>query len=313
MSLEESVSAGGVATLVAAGPVPEWLAAHRADVDSLVLAQGAVLIRDAGIRSAADLVASRDALGLAAADCPDRFSHRADHGDGVYSWPEWAPDRDMCLHHEQSQGASFPRVLLLGCLAVPEQGGSILLGDTRSVLKHIPSELSDRFSAAGWSLRRTFRPRLGVPWSDAFGVEDRAELERRLAEHDVHVSWTPDGTLRTEQTRAAVVDHPVTGEACWFNDVAFFSRWSVPELERSVLISAFGQDGLPLDTLPAEGAPLTQADYDALMDAYTEATVRVDWQPGDLLLLDNVLTAHGREPHSGGFDVLVAMASPTRR
>jgi alpha-ketoglutarate-dependent taurine dioxygenase len=278
-----------------------------------VLAHGAVLIRSAGIRSAADLAAGRAALGLAAADCPDRFSHRTDHGDGVYSWPEWAADRDMCLHHEQSQGATFPRVLLLGCLAVPEQGGSILLGDTRAVVKHIPSDLSQRFGAGGWSLRRTFRPRLGVPWSAAFGVADRAELERRLAEQDVSVSWTADGTLRTEQTRPAVVDHPVTGEACWFNDVAFFSRWSVPELERSVLISAFGPDGLPLDTTPGAGAPLTEAEYDILMDAYAEASTKVDWRPGDLLLVDNMLTAHGREPHSGGFDVLVAMASPTTR
>lgn len=314
MTFEHVASERGVVTVVASGPVAEWMEKHRSELDELVLRHGALLVREAGIGSATDLAALRDVLDLAAAGCPDRFSRRTEHGDGVYSWPEWAADRDMCLHHEQSQGSVFPRMLLLGCLAVPEQGGSLLLGDTRTVLKHLPSGLAERFDAEGWLLRRNFRAYMGVPWSDAFGIgagaDGRAEVTERLSELDIGASWTADGALRTEQRRAAVVEHPVTGERCWFNDVAFFSKWSVAETERGVLLSAFGPDGFPLDTATGTAEPLTEAEYDALMDAYTDATVRVDWHPGDLLLIDNILTAHGREPHVGPFDVLVALAAP---
>jgi alpha-ketoglutarate-dependent taurine dioxygenase len=41
---------------------------------------------------------------------------------------------------------------------------------------------------------------------------------------------------------------------------------------------------------------------------YTEASVTFAWQKGDVLLLDNFLASHGREPFEGPRQVLVAMA-----
>jgi hypothetical protein len=35
------------------------------------------------------------------------------------------------------------------------------------------------------------------------------------------------------------------------------------------------------------------------------------FQTGDVLMLDNMLAAHGREPYGGQRSVLVAMAEPT--
>jgi hypothetical protein len=38
------------------------------------------------------------------------------------------------------------------------------------------------------------------------------------------------------------------------------------------------------------------------------AAVNVDWRAGDLMLIDNVLVAHGRRPFTGSRRVLVAMS-----
>jgi hypothetical protein len=263
------------------------------------------------VRSPADLAIIRGKLGRSPAESSDLFARRRDLGDAVYSWPEWAADRDMCLHHEQGHGVRFPGLLLMGALATPDRGGAMLIGDTRAVLGHLPAELAARFESHGWTLVRNFRRYIGLPWSEAFGTADPEELRQRCSRDIVGCSWSADGTLHTGQRRSTVVTHPVTGDRCWFNDVAFFNQWSLASVERGVLLSSFGPLGMPFNTCFGDGDPLTEEDYDAIMDAYDRATVRVAWAAGDLLLVDNVITAHGREPYIGQWDVAVALADPT--
>jgi alpha-ketoglutarate-dependent taurine dioxygenase len=310
VEIDSGRTGDGLAVARSPGATADWAEEHRTDLDTLLLHHGAVLVTGAGVRSPADLSTLRERLGRRPAQSTDRFARRQDHGDGVYSWPEWAPDRDMCLHHEQSHGVRLPGLLLMGCLATPAYGGAMLVGDTRAVLGHLPERLATRFESTGWTLRRNFRPYLGLSWSEAFATADPEELRQRCADDLVGCSWSKDGTLRTAQRRATVVTHPVTGERCWFNDVAFFNQWSVAPAERGVLLSAFGPLGIPSNTLFGDGDPLTGEDYDAIMGAYEAATVRVEWAVGDLLLLDNVLTAHGREPYQGRWEVAVALADP---
>ena len=46
--------------------------------------------------------------------------------------------------------------------------------------------------------------------------------------------------------------------------------------------------------------------------AYEANAARERWQGGDLMLVDNVRTAHSREPFEGPREVLVAMADAVR-
>jgi alpha-ketoglutarate-dependent taurine dioxygenase len=299
---------GFPATVASPGVTVEWAGEHRAALDALLLRHGAVLVTGAGVRSPADLAAIRESLGRTAARSTDLFARREHYGDGVYSWPEWAADRDMCLHHEHGYGVRFPGLLLMGNLAAPDRGGQILLGDTRAVFDHLPGDLAARFAGEGWTLLRTFRPYLGLSWSTAFGTDDQEILKQRCARDIVGCSWTDDGAVQTGQRRSAIVNHPLTGERCWFNDLAFFSQWSVAPAERKVLLSEFGPRGMPFNTFAGNGESLTEEDYEAIISAYAKVTVGVVWSPGDLLLVDNILTAHGREPYSGTWEVAVALA-----
>ncbi|MER7819708.1 TauD/TfdA family dioxygenase, partial [Streptomyces sp. NPDC096153] len=36
------------------------------------------------------------------------------------------------------------------------------------------------------------------------------------------------------------------------------------------------------------------------------------WQPGDLMLVDNIRTAHSREPYDGPREILVGLADPQK-
>jgi hypothetical protein len=308
--LDLRVSPGQIMT-VRAGDVADplcWAADHRLELSRLLLAHGAVLVGGLGLDGAAGLAGVRAALGYRPAVVQEHFAERHELAERVYSAPAWAPDREQCLHHEQGYGVDFPRLLLMTCLIPADAGGALLLADTRQLLEHLPSQLRDRFEAQGWRLERNFRPHFGLGWPAAFGVRTPEEADRYCAERLIGCTWEPDGVLHVTQRRSAIVRHPLTRQACWFNDIAFFSQWSVDAEERQVLLSAFGPGGLPFGTHFGDGDPLTEQAWRSLLDAYEAVMLRVRWQPGDLLLIDNVLCAHGREPYSGPLELAVAPA-----
>jgi alpha-ketoglutarate-dependent taurine dioxygenase len=287
-----------------------WAAAHRDELDEALRLYGAIHVIGLAVAAAIELAAIRDALGRAPVAPVEPFAARADLGHGVWSPPEWGADREQCLHHEEAYGLGFPALLLLACLAPARSGGQLLLGDTRAALAALPRDLANRFRAEGWRLERTFRPHFGLPWATAFGTSDRAAVERACAERLIACDWQPDGVLHLSRRRSAVVTHPVTGDECWFNDVGFFSGWAVDAAERKLLVSAFGERGLPFDARFGDGRSLPETDYRAILNAYEMVLVRVPWRAGDLVLVDNLLTAHGREPYAGSWDVAVAPADP---
>jgi alpha-ketoglutarate-dependent taurine dioxygenase len=49
-----------------------------------------------------------------------------------------------------------------------------------------------------------------------------------------------------------------------------------------------------------------------LNHVYEVNTVREPWQAGDLMLVDNIRTAHSREAYEGPREILVGMAEPVR-
>jgi hypothetical protein len=63
-------------------------------------------------------------------------------------------------------------------------------------------------------------------------------------------------------------------------------------------------------TYYGDGAPIEPSVIDALHEAYRNATVSFPWEKGDLLMLDNMLVAHGRAPYTGAREILVGMAEP---
>jgi len=307
-----TLDAGRAATVDCSG-VPDaagWAAAHRDELEQALCRHGAIRLTGLAVATPADLAAIRDALGRAPVAPAEPFAARADLGHGVWSPPEWGADREQCLHHEEAYGLGFPALLLLACLAPARSGGQLLLGDARAALAALPGDLAGRFRAEGWRLEQTFRPHFGLPLAEAFGTSDPSTVERACADRLIAWEWQPDGVLHLSRRRSAVVTHPVTGDECWFNDVCFFSRWAVDAAERTLLLSAFGERGLPFDTRFGDGRPLAEADYLAIMRAYDEVLVRVPWRAGDLVLVDNLLTAHGREPYAGTWEVAVAPADP---
>ena len=216
------------------------------------------------------------------------------------------------MHHELSYTLEVPGLMLFACLIAPTDGGATGLADSPTVLDALPPELIERFEREGWLLTRYYNDEIGASFAEAFGTEDRGAVESYCRANAIEFEWQPDGGLRTRQRRSAVVRHPVTGQRCWFNQIAFLNERTIDPEVREYLVDVFGEDGLPFTTQFGNGDPIGEDVVQVINETYEAQTVREPWQAGDLMLVDNVRTAHSREPFEGPRDVLAAMAGPVR-
>ncbi|MET7728813.1 TauD/TfdA family dioxygenase [Streptomyces mirabilis] len=296
----------------ATGGAAGWAAAHRDALRAVVAEHGCVLIRGLGLRDAAEtgVVFSKLATGLMTEK--EVFAPRRTYSDGVYSSTKWPPNQPMCMHHELSYTLEFPGLMMFACLSAPTDGGATAVADAPTVLDALPAELTERFEREGWLLTRSYNDEIGASVAEAFGTEDRAAVESYCRANEIAFEWQPDGGLRTRQRRSAVVRHPVTGRRCWFNQIAFLNEWTMAPEVREYLMDVYGADGLPFNTRFGNGEPIGEDVVELLNSVYEAHTAREPWQAGDLMLVDNIRTAHSREPFEGPREVLVALADPVR-
>jgi alpha-ketoglutarate-dependent taurine dioxygenase len=216
------------------------------------------------------------------------------------------------MHHELSYRLEVPGLMLFACLTAPAAGGATGVADGRSVLLALPAEVVERFEREGWMLTRSYNDEIGASVAAAFGTDDRSSVESYCRANGIEFEWQPDGGLRTRQRRSAVVRHPISGERCWFNQIAFLNEWTIDPDVREYLIDVYGPEGLPFNTCFGNGDPVGEDLVQLLNQVYESATMREPWQEGDLMLVDNVRTAHSREAYDGPREVVVGMADPVR-
>jgi alpha-ketoglutarate-dependent taurine dioxygenase len=290
-----------------------WAAEHRDALRAAVAERGSVRVRGLALRDPIDVAAVFGTL----ADEPmierEAFAARRTYSDGLYSSATWPQNQPMCMHHELSYALEFPGLMMFACLGAPTEGGATSVADAEAVLAALPADLVERFEREGWVLARSYNDEIGASIADAFGTDDRDVVEAYCRANAIDFEWQPDGGLRTRQHRSAVLHHPVTGRRCWFNQIAFLSEWTMAPEVREFLVEMYGADGLPFNTLYGNGDSIGEDVVELLNEVYDANTSREPWHAGDLLLVDNVRTAHSREAFEGPREVLVGMADPVRR
>jgi alpha-ketoglutarate-dependent taurine dioxygenase len=287
-----------------------WAADHREALRAIVAEHGSVLVRGLGLSDAATTAAVFGRLSDGLMTEQEAFAPRQAYSDGVYSSTKWPANQQMCMHHELSYRLEFPGLMLFACLTAPTEGGATSVADSTSVLDALPADLVERFERDGWLLTRTYNDEIGASYAEAFGTDDRSAVEGYCRANGIEWEWLPDDGLRTRQRRSAVVRHPVTGQRCWFNQIAFLNEHTLAPEIREYLVDVYGPDGLPFNTSFGDGSPIGEDVVQLLNEVYEANTVREPWQAGDLMLVDNIRTAHSREPYEGTREVLVGLADP---
>jgi Taurine catabolism dioxygenase TauD, TfdA family len=284
-----------------------WLAVQRDELLAKAASHGAVLFRGFPLLTAEDFDAFVAAFGLPNFPYYESLSNavRVNRTPRVFTANEAPPSVTIFLHHEMAQTPVYPSRLFFFCEQPAETGGatpicrSDVLWDR--LKERCPAFASDcvtkglRYSNV-MPAENDAASGMGRSWQSTLRAATRAEAEERLRELGYDWEWQSDGCLRATTPVLPAVRKLPDGRTTFFNQLIAAARgWKDSRNDPSKAIT-FG-DGSPLD----RDAVLTAA---ALGD---ELSFDIPWQRGDVALVDNFVTMHGRRTFTGMRKVLASL------
>ena len=283
----------------------DWTRGNNEFVDQKLLEHGAILFR--GFQTSISVFEQ-----FAAILAPDLVRNYGDlprekDHDRVYHSTPYPDDQTIEYHNESSHLDSWPRKQFFMCVQSPKERGETPVADCRKVYQALSPELRDKFEERRLMYVRNFIPNLDVSWQSFFRTEDRAEVERRCRESGTDFEWLDGDRLRTRNVALGGARHPRTGEKAFFNQVQLHHVACLPEKYRESMRMTFAAEDMPRSVCYGDGSPIEEAEIEQIRAAFAAETVEVSWQDGDILLLDNMLVAHGRNPFVGPRKIVVAM------
>ena len=142
---------------------------------------------------------------------------------------------------------------------------------------------------------RYFGDELERPWPRAFATSDWARVESRCRRLGIDWEWKNGGVLRLSKTCMPMVTHPATLERVWFNE-AHLCHPGALETRRGVSMPKRPTATEPsLQVYHADGSAIRKSDLALITEAYEASKFVIRLEPGDVLMLDNLLTAHGHD------------------
>jgi len=292
----------------------EWIARQGDFIRQQLDTHGALLFRNFNVWGATEFEHfARAASAGELLPYKERSSPRSRVAGNIYTSTDYPADQSIFLHNENSYQHTWPMKIFFYCAVAPQQGGATPIADTRRIFARLAPRLKQRFIEKKWMYVRNFDERFGLPWQTVFQTTDKSQVADYCRRNGIEVEWRDGDRLKTRAVRAAVVRHPRTGEQLWFNHATFFHVTTLAPTVRDVFLATFKEADLPTNTYYGDGSPIEASVLDELRQAYHEETVSFPWQQGDILMLDNMLVAHGRAPYAGPREILVGMTEPFSR
>jgi alpha-ketoglutarate-dependent taurine dioxygenase len=280
--------------------------ANRHSIEELLRRAGAVLFRGFGILDEHGFTEVAQAMCTPMAYVY-RSTPRTHLGNNVYTATEYPANRVIPVHCENTYQRDWPMRLVFMCERAARVGGETPLAHVARTTAELDPRIKELFLRKKLLYVRNYRTGLDLPWQTVFQTDSKREVEGYCEDHGIEWEWVSEDHLRTRQTCEALMEHPDTGELLWVNQAHLFHVSSLPADVRRALTNLYGEQDLPRNALHGDGSPLDDAHLAAVRAAFEKHTVAFPWQAGDVLLVDNMAIAHGRNTFEGERRVLVAM------
>lgn len=289
----------------------DWAKKNNQAVETFLSAEGALLIR--GFKTVdenefGDIL--KTLIGEELLDYTYRSTPRTELKNRIYTATEYHPSETIPQHNENAYANVWPMRIGFLCVTVAQKSGNTPISDSRLAYQMIPKEIRDEFERKKVMYVRNYSD-IDLPWTEVFQTDSKQEVEQYCNNNNIDFEWTDSG-LRTKQVNQATMAHPVTGDMLWFNQAHLFHVSSLNEEVKEGLIEILGEEHLPRNACYGDGSPIDIGVLDTIRKVYADTKITFQWQKNDLLLLDNMLFTHGREPFEGPRKILVGMGKATQ-
>ena len=296
-------------TLEGSEKLVDFIYKNKENVEKYVNDHGAVLFRGFKIHSLSEFQKASEILCDDLSDYVYRSSPRTKLGGKVYTSTEYPKDREIPLHNENSYTLNWPTKIIFHCVTEPQVAGETPIANSHDVYKRIDPSIRDEFERKKIMYVRNYGLGMDLSWQEAFQTDSKLEVEAFCESHQIHFEWIGENQLRTRQVCQAVLPHPVKGNMLWFNQAHLFHESANDHEMREYFAKNYKSDEIPRNTFFGDGTPISEATLDHIRQVYKKVEIAFPWRKGDLLLLDNLLYAHGRRPFDGERKIVVAMGS----
>jgi hypothetical protein len=284
----------------------EWIKHHRGEIDAALWSDGYVLFRGfdvGGLDGFEECAASAcDALYKHYGDLP-----LASASENVYFATPYPKHLEIQFHNEASHTHTWPSRQLFYCLEPAPEGGEWTLSDGRKVLQKLPAEMLSRFRDKGLVYRRRFIRGLDASWQQFFKVQSLQELHDKIGPSGHEIDAPSESDVTVSFRTQAVLELRERGTEAWFNQILLHHPDALPEEVETLLCKHFSRDKFPRTVFFGDGNAIP-ADWVKTVDkVLNECAIRIQTQANDVLLVNNLLMAHGRLPYSGNRQIRVAL------
>lgn len=240
-------------------------------------------------------------------DYTEPSTPRTQVGQKVYTSTEFPEEEYIVQHNEHSYSGHWPLKIFFYCDVPSPEGGQTPVCDSRAVYNLISPHTRQQFEEKNVLYVRNFSDEMDISWEHFFQTSDKDKVAEYCRKQHIIPEWKDDHKLKTLQRSQATLTHPVSGEKVWFNQAHLFHITNLREEVAAYLLDQYGADNLPRNAYYGDGSSISTATLDEIKAAYQKAMLTFEWQAGDLIMLDNVLYSHGRNPYKGNRRILVAM------
>lgn len=288
-----------------------WASNNRELIDAQLRGHGAILFRGFNVSTVLEFKQFTDAISGQLLEYTYRSTPRTHLSENIYTSTEYPANQFIPLHNEMSYARNWPMKIWFCCLQVAAQGGETPIADSSKVFDRIDPRIRELFMKRGVMYVRNYGEGVDLSWQQVFGTTSKAVVEDYCRQVGMEFEWKGSNRLRTRQKCQAVATHPVTGKMVWFNQAHLFHVTSLGQEICKSMLEEFTEEELPRNAFFGDGSSIEASILDEIREAYSQEEVVFPWQEHDILMLDNMLMAHGRTPYAGPRRVVVGMAEPS--
>jgi len=286
----------------------DWAKENAAKIDSLLNENGALLIRGLKLQSSKKLgMILAQLFGSALLEYNYRSTPRTKMRGNVYTSSEYHSQQTIVQHNEAAYSNVWPMRIGFSCIQAPASGGQTPITDSHEIYKNLPTDIVKEFEQKGLMYVRNYSE-VDLPWTEVFQTNKREEVEAYCDKNRIEYEWIGDENFRTKQRTHTTLEHPVKGKKVWFNQAHLFHISSLAKENQDDLLNMYGEENLPRNVYFGDGSVIDGEVLNLVRSLYVEQQIAFDWVENDLMLLDNMLFTHGRNPFSGDRKILVGMA-----